>query len=242
MSEALIVRRGGTGGFSINAAVIHAVAPVGSTVTFSKGGVAVKTLGPGKAHTNNDGMNADYYLSVSPANYGTWSVSAVRDDESVSASVTIDSNRQYDVEMNYFPYAWKYGGSYDETYWGTMNVTHPEYTTIGDTIVGVSPGSGSQWAIVWPNAFSASRKLSKIYLDAQIDSVLVSYGGYELKFGVSGVNSGLAPSQSYCVAYKIVNTVANRQTYELDVSSVESGYLFVGGVGGMTVYNMWGVK
>ena len=123
-----------------------------------------------------------------------------------------------------------------------MNITHPAYTTVGDTIVGVSPNSGSQWAVVWPNAFSSSRKLSKIYLDASIDQVLTTSGGYELKFGVSNVNSGLSPSQSYCNVFKLVNTAADRQIYELDVSSVTSGYLFVGGVGGMTVYNMWGVK
>ena len=100
MSRGFIIGAGGEG-IPVNAAVLHVTAPIGSTVSFSKGGVTTKSIGPGGAHTNVDGVSADYYFSVSPANYGTWSVTATLGAESDSASVTIDSNRQYDVEMSY---------------------------------------------------------------------------------------------------------------------------------------------
>ena len=241
MSRGFIIGAGGEG-IPVHAAVLHVSAPFGSTVSIAKGGVTVKSLGPGRAHTNTDGLNADYYFFIASANYGTWSVTATRENEADSASVTIDSNRQYDVKMSYLLYAWKFGGDYIQAYWGTANITHPAYTTVGDTIVGVSPSSGYQWTVVWPNAFSASRKLSKIYLDAKIDATLYQGMDYRLKFGVSAENSALSAASTKCIAYKDVNAVADRQTYELDVSTVTNGYLFVGGVGSMTVYNMWGAK
>lgn len=231
---------GGGGGLKNTDAVLIATVPTGSTVTATKSGT---TLTPNIWTKAADSTLDCAIFSISASQFdGTtpWTVTASLGSNTASTTVLIVTNDEYDVALSYYLYAWKYGGSYDQTYWGTMNVTHPAYTTIGDTIVGVSPSSGYQWTVVWPNAFSASRKLSKIYLDVKIDSVLVSSGGYELKFGVSNVNSGLSAYTSYCVAYKMVNTVANRQTYELDVSSVESGYLFVGGVGGMTIYNMYG--
>lgn len=240
MSLTLNMVGGGGGSLTSTDALLRVQAPAGSTVTITKG----STTKTDQGHENADDSTVyDYYFIIHQSQFDSttpWTVTATLGSDTASTTVLVATNDEYDVVLSYYLYAWKYGGSYDETYWGTMNVTHPAYTTIGDTIVGVSPSAGYQWVVVWPNAFSASRKLSKIYLDAKIDSVLVSSGGYELKFGVSTKNDGLAPLQSYCVAYKIVNTVANRQTYELDVSSVESGYLFVGGVGGMTIYNMYG--
>lgn len=101
MSEALIVRRGGTGGLSVNSAVIHVNAPLGSTVTFSKGGVVVKTLASGKGHANADGETADYYFSISPSNYGIWDVEASLDGASAGDSIEILTNSQHDVLIGY---------------------------------------------------------------------------------------------------------------------------------------------
>ena len=101
MSEALIVRRGGTGGLSVNSAVIHVNAPLGSTVSFSKGGVVVKTLAPGKGHVNADGETADYYFSISPSNYGVWAVEASLDGASAGDSIEILTNSQHDVLIRY---------------------------------------------------------------------------------------------------------------------------------------------
>lgn len=109
MSEALIVRRGGTGGLSVNAAVIHVNAQVGSTVTFSKGGVVAKVLGPGKAHANSDGENADYYFSVSPTNYGEWTVTATLGDLSATKTVTINAASEYDLSLRYRLYLYNRG-------------------------------------------------------------------------------------------------------------------------------------
>jgi len=92
---------GGGGGLSPNNAVIHVNAPVGSTVTFSKGGVVVKTLAPSKAHPNADGETADYYFSVSSSNYGEWTVTATLGNDTASDTVTVNAANEYDLTMSY---------------------------------------------------------------------------------------------------------------------------------------------
>lgn len=102
MGEAFIVRRGGTGGMSVNNAVIHVNAPLGSTVTFSKGGVVAKAINPGKAHTNIDGKTADYYYAINASSFGTWTMTASKTGEtSVSKTVTVSAAKEYDVILQY---------------------------------------------------------------------------------------------------------------------------------------------
>lgn len=94
---------GGGGGLSPNSAVIHVTAPVGSTISFAKGGVVAKVLGPEKSHVNSaDASLADWYYSVSQNNYGMWTVTAEKDGFNQSKSVTISTNKQHDVSI-YLP-------------------------------------------------------------------------------------------------------------------------------------------
>lgn len=93
---------GGGGGLSPGSAVIHVTAPVGSTISFSKGGVVAKVLGPEKSHVNAaDSTLADWYYSVSPNNYGTWTVTGALGTSTGSKNVTITSNREYGVTIQY---------------------------------------------------------------------------------------------------------------------------------------------
>lgn len=98
MSDAFLVRRGGSGGLSPNGAVIHVTAPVGSTISFAKGGVVAKVLGPEKSHVNADyNTLADWYYSVSSSNYGTWTVTATLSGNTASKTIKISTNEQYDL-------------------------------------------------------------------------------------------------------------------------------------------------
>ena len=93
---------GGGGGLSPNSAVIHVTAPVGSTISFAKGGVVAKVFGPDKSHVNSaDASLADWYYSVSQNNYGTWTVTATLGTDTASDTVTIDSNEQYDLMLSF---------------------------------------------------------------------------------------------------------------------------------------------
>ena len=92
---------GGAGGLSPNAAVIHVTAPVGSTISFSKGGIVAKVLPPEKSHVNaEDNTIAEWYYAVAPSNYGSWTVSAaLNGGGSNSRSVSVSSAKQYDVSI-----------------------------------------------------------------------------------------------------------------------------------------------
>lgn len=116
MSDAFILRSGGGNGLSPNSAVIHVTAPVGSTISFAKGGVVAKVLGPDKSHVNSaDESLADWYYSVSVNNYGTWEISASLDaDNTASASVTVNSNEQYDVALTYLYYLYNKGNEFTD--------------------------------------------------------------------------------------------------------------------------------
>lgn len=102
MGEAYILRRGGSGGLSPNSAVIHVNAPTGSTITLTKGGITVKTIGPEKSHINSEYADyADWYIPISASNYGEWTVTATLGNDTASKTVTINDNKTYDVLLTF---------------------------------------------------------------------------------------------------------------------------------------------
>ena len=148
MSEAFIVRRGGTGGMSANNAVIHVNAPLGSTVTFSKGGVITKTINPGNAHTNIDGKTADYYYAINASAYGTWTMTASKTGEtSVSETVTVSAAKEYDVNLQYIVPAEYQAVEYLQTnngaYFDSGIALNDSRTIQVDTNIAVAVTSGS---------------------------------------------------------------------------------------------------
>ena len=134
MSDAYLVRRGGSGGLSPNSAVIHVTAPAGSTVSFAKGGVVAKVLGPDKSHVKaSDSAFAEWYYAVSPDNYGEWTVTAIRqsDQATESKTVTISENKQYDLEIIFRFYLFREG-------YGLTNGYSISYSTNGGSGAGGS--------------------------------------------------------------------------------------------------------
>lgn len=103
MPDAFVLRAGGgSTGLSSNNAIIHVTSPAGSTITFTKGGVVTKVLGPEKSHINAaDSTLADWYYAVVPSNYGTWTVTATRELDTASETITVDSNKEYDLKVDY---------------------------------------------------------------------------------------------------------------------------------------------
>lgn len=97
---------------SANAAVLHVKAPAGCTVSFAKGGVVAKVLGPGKSHVNSaDSSFADWYYVVTPGNFGSWTVTGANSEGSISQTVTVNAVKQYDVTIQFGHLYW-YGNEY----------------------------------------------------------------------------------------------------------------------------------
>lgn len=100
MSDAFILRRGGAGEMPTSGAVLHITSVTGNTITLSKGSVVVKVLGPEKGHLRaDDSTVSDWYFPVGMSNYGEWTVTASRGKQTESKTISVESNKQYEVKI-----------------------------------------------------------------------------------------------------------------------------------------------
>lgn len=97
MSESLFISKEGSI-FDNGKAMIHINAPLGSTIQISKDNIIVKTFSSSASFTNNDGETADYYYAVS-SNYGVYTITATKDSDTISDTVEVSTNQQYDVKL-----------------------------------------------------------------------------------------------------------------------------------------------
>lgn len=86
---------------SFRGTLLCITAPTGSTITLTKNNLIIKTLYPKDQHISEDGTKAHWYYSISPSNYGEWTITATDGIYIASATVTIDSNEQYDMILSY---------------------------------------------------------------------------------------------------------------------------------------------
>lgn len=92
---------GGSGGISENRAVLVVRVPAGSTVTATKGGV---TLTPKMWVVEADPTQDIALFVIAPSLFDSvnpWTVTATLGTNSASDTVTIDSNKQYDLTLAY---------------------------------------------------------------------------------------------------------------------------------------------
>lgn len=92
---------GGGGGISENRAVLVARVPAGSTVTATKGGV---TLTPKMWVVESDPTQDIALFVIAPSLFDSvnpWTVTATLGTDTVSDTVIIDDNKEYDVELSF---------------------------------------------------------------------------------------------------------------------------------------------
>ena len=232
-----MVGGGSGGGISPNAAIIHVTAPVGSTISFSKGGVVAKVLPPEKSHISaSDATMAEWYYSVGSSNYGAWDITASLDWDSISGSVTVSSNKQYDIKLKYNKWLFKEGigeivaFSQFADVSGLISVTEDYIRIVG--------GSGSVGYYATQSIDLAN--YSKYYVEASISyqsgdsswagcaNIKSSLGGQTIKPGENRVASATFTANS------------TRQIYSINLASITgSSYCGVGGNIGGDIFNMW---
>ena len=118
---------GGGSSLSFKGALICIIAPIGSTITLMKNNLIVKILYPKNQHIfNND--KAYWYYSVTPSNYGEWTVTASQSGNTASKTVTVSTNKQYDVFI-LFGELYKNGSQYTELTGGWSATIGSEYVT-----------------------------------------------------------------------------------------------------------------
>lgn len=237
---------GGGGGMSPTDAVIHVTAPVGSTISFSFGGVTIETLGADKSHISAaDNSLAEWYYSTS--DYGVWTIVSVLGDASVTESVTVSAINQYDVVIEYYDYFFKSGVGKIVAF-SQDNQTYGSVTYSSTSIV--VNYTQNQTNVVRFNTTSTVdlSKYSAIVFDAIVTSNNPS-GDPKYNFGFyisSTLNTasvtGTRPN-TYLVRQEPTAS-QTRQLYTLDVSNLLTTYAYVGGWGNAkaTIYNIYGIK
>lgn len=123
------VNAGGGGSLQATDAILRVIAPAGSTVTISKGGVTKSDLG----HENAaDTSLYDYYFIVHQSQFDSvnpWTVTATLGTDTASDTIIINSADEYDVELSF-------------RYWFVRNGDLiKEFTTVG-----MKPSSSSGYA------------------------------------------------------------------------------------------------
>ena len=240
MADALIVRRGGmmvSGGgiFSPSAAVLHVLAPVGSTVTIQKGS-ATKVCAAGKAHTNSaDPGMADYYFSLAAGEYGTWTVSAALGADSAARTVAVSANREYDVALSYYDYFYKLGDTCSDVTGGFIQLYSGEDGASGaaalihydtDNVrIGPSYNTTRHSGIATDNTIDLTA-YSTLYIDyTSYYQTGQDYTG-DAKFGVTNQISRHSWYNTLdgSSASAVLPTTATRQIAALDISALSGNY------------------
>lgn len=103
------VNAGGGGGLQSTDAILRVIAPAGSTVTISKGGVSKSDAG----HENTDDNTLyDYYFVIHQSQFDSvnpWTVMATLGSQTKTETIIINAAKEYDVAIAYAIYFVKDG-------------------------------------------------------------------------------------------------------------------------------------
>ena len=94
-----------------NDAVLRVLTPIGSTVTATKGSI-VKTIPSNRSFQDINTIGfANYYFMFTYEEYGEWTIRSTLNGEFVEDTITINTNKQYNLDLNYRTYLFKSGKS-----------------------------------------------------------------------------------------------------------------------------------
>jgi hypothetical protein len=224
MSIAMNMVGGGGGKLKNTDAILTVTAPTGSTVTATKSGLTLLPTMWVQAADNT----FDYALFIiKPSLFDSvnpWTVTATLGASSTSRTVTIDSNKQYDIALAYI--LWLFDGGAVSPY--TFSKGAGKTFTVSSTIY-IEADVGSQ---TWGTASPA-----------------VNLSGYStLKMNVSAIGTDkdgrdklyISTTQSASMAASVGAT--NTGEFSLNVSSYSGDYyigLFTNNNGNFTVNKIW---
>lgn len=92
---------GNSSSLSFKGALLCITALTGSTITLIKNNLIIKTLYPKDQHISEDGTKAHWYYSVSPSNYGEWTVTATLMDFIATDTIIINASYEYNMNLSY---------------------------------------------------------------------------------------------------------------------------------------------
>jgi len=216
MSLTLNMIGGGGGGLSDTDAVLTVSVPTGSTVTAVKGGI---TLTP-TIWVQDADNTLDYAIfSISPSMFDAvnpWTVTGTRGTDSDSQTVTISTNKQYEVSLSYILVLFEFDpNDYDaqKENWAIMDDSSRSVISNGtDHMVFTASGS-AQRGWTWKTGFDLS-DYNILYFDGYVSTTGTTHHEVCIRnnYGTSNWKTDSLLTAS------ITNTA--RSTTNVDISSI----------------------
>lgn len=209
---------GGGGGLPDNAAILRVMAPTGSTVTLTRGGITKASTG----HPNAaDASQNDYYFIIPQTAFSpsAWTVTATYGGKTDTQTVVIEAADEYDVLMSYDFFLVRNGVLQNSVTIGSLtgsNVTTPTITDeAGYKKIVLPTNSGVAFSAVDYTQFS------KVYIDYEVKRgeyfSWIWEGFYTLPDWVNNYDGGM-------VVYKNITSPFSRMTSEFDLSTNPATY------------------
>lgn len=207
------VNAGGGGGLQSTDAILRVIAPAGSTVTISKGGVSKSDAG----HENAaDNTLYDYYFIIHASQFDSvnpWTVTATLGTKTKSSTIIIDSANEYDVVITYSLAIYKDG---------VINVPLGNNTGYTDSGTYLQLTKVASWRLFTTNTIDLSN-----YSTLEVDASNSSTGTNRWDaFGAKSTSAWNEWNHSSVIAITRKVGSYSQQTITVDLSSItSSGYV-----------------
>ena len=223
-----VAEGGGGSSLSYTDAILHAKAPLGSSLTFTKGSISER-LGPEAAHPNADGVYGDWYYSVESSNFGAWSITAALNNRYDTTNVSPAEARQYDILLRYTIHLFENGDQYVSTTGGWYALTG---TTITDSLIKIPPDQAGNFGGRGSTTVNKVSFGGRTVLKAKFVPTYNYNGGSDYWFKL-----GLSLDKSYPDTYRQVYSVTsftatdvvnkNEIIASVDISDFKNSSLYV---------------
>lgn len=208
-------------GFKDTNAILIVSVPTGSTVTATKNGI---TLIP-KIWVQNAPDTCDsaiFSIPSSTFDANAWTVTATLNEDIASNTITIDSAKEYELELNYDRVLF-YNGTVDAELGSILAIAS---ATVGTEITtGQNPSAGNYWCS--NNKFVVTAKYTTLNFEAKVSS----YNTYAPWFGIakSKLTTGsIGNNRSRMTAYTQKGTTATEYVqFTVDISSYVNNSYYI---------------
>ena len=196
MSLTLNMVGGGAGGgsFDVTDAVLRVQAPVGSTVTITKGAVVKTGIGFVNAA---DPSVSDYYFIIKQSEFNStaWTVAASLSGQSASSSIVINESKEFNVALSYRIYLVQNGViNTSLSTWSTNAIKYENNANLNAYAPTVSTSGG-----LTIGQAKSDKRSGSYATDSSID--LTGYNTLVLEFDVTTVSNSGDAYKFNCVLY-----------------------------------------
>ena len=219
---------GGGGSIKGTDAILRVIAPAGSTVTISKGGVSKSDLG----HENaSDNTLYDYYFIIHQSQFDSvnpWTVTATKSGESLTKTVIINASNEYDITLVWLSVI--KNGYFVNGYSSAVNLRNDKPVTVTENY-----NSSGFMKVTAPGSYSSGLGLNSTDVSRYNTLYFDGYANASLANNGNGI-VGIYPSYNYNNTSDIQNSALVKATFTntstaqktVDISSVSgSRYMAV---------------